>query len=186
MEIAILRHGKPDAMSEKKIYASSFVDWIKGYNASSLSKSSVPTDSALSYANKCKAIVCSSLQRSIDSAKALSRKKIVLSDELFVEAGMPSTNLGFLKLSPGSWATIFRVLWFLGYSKNSESAKEAKTRAAKAAVKLVEFARQYKCVLFVGHGIFNRLLAHEFKKMGWFESKKPGSTYWSFVIYKKK
>ncbi len=183
MEIAILRHGMPEPILESPIPASSFIDWINSYNASGLSNTSLPTKSAVAYADGCKVIVSSSLQRSIDSAKALNNEKIVLSDEQFIEAGMPSANWEFLKLSPNTWSVIFRFLWLFGYSNNSESIKEAKQRVFLAANILIHLAKKHHKVLFVGHGIFNRLLVKELKNRGWSGPKSPGSIYWSFEVF---
>jgi len=185
MEIAILRHGKPDAPAKKRISASAFIDLITDYNASSLSKSSVPTDNALSYANECGAIVCSNLKRSLDSAKALDKEKVILSDQLFVEAGLPSANWRLLKLSPSLWAVIFRVLWLFGYSNNSESIIEVKSRASQGVNELTELAQKHQRVLFVGHGVFNRLLVKELRTRNWSGPKNPGSTHWSFEVYEQ-
>ncbi len=159
------------------------MDWINSYNDSSLSASSVPTDSVLAYANECNAIISSSLKRSIDSANALDSEKYFLSESLFIEAGLPSTNGSFLKLYPNHWAVLFRFLWLFGYSNNSESFKEAKLRANTATNKLVVLAQEYEQVLFVGHGFFNRLIVKELMKRGWLGSKNPGSGYWSIDTY---
>ncbi|MES9903100.1 MAG: histidine phosphatase family protein [Sedimenticola sp.] len=183
VEIAILRHGMPKPIPENRIPASGFIDWINSYNASKLSDTSLPTKSALSYADDCKVIVSSSLQRSIDSAKALNAEKLVLSHKQFIEAGLPSANWQLLKMPPNTWAVIFRLLWLFGYSNNSESIKEVKQRVSLAADKLIHLAKEHQKVLFVGHGVFNRLLVKELKNRGWSGPKNPGSTYWSFEIY---
>ena len=183
MKIAILRHGKPEPISENRIPALKFIDWINNYNASSLAESSVPNDSTFAYAKKCKVIVSSSLQRSIDSATALGSEKLLISDGQFIEAGLPSANWKVLNMSPKNWAVVFRVMWLFGYSKNSESYKEEKQRAFEAATKLIELSQVHGQLLFVGHGIFNRLLVKELKHRGWRGPKSPGSTYWSFGVY---
>lgn len=183
MKIAILRHGKPEPIPKDRIPASKFIDWINSYNASSLSESSIPGDAALACANECNAIVSSNLQRSIDSAKALDSEKHLISDGQFMEAGMPSASWKILKLPPNTWAVIFRLMWLFGYSKNSESYKEAKKRASDAATKLINLAQEHGQLLFVGHGMFNRLLVKELKGRGWSGPKSLGSTYWSFGVY---
>jgi broad specificity phosphatase PhoE len=184
MEITLLRHGKSDIPSLKKISASSFHGWVKNYNTSGLCPSSKPTTKALSCAKQCKAIVCSDLPRSIESAKALKAGNILLSSALFNEAGLPVASWRTLKLSPNVWAVIFRFLWLLGYSNNSESFKETKMRAAEAVKKLTEVAYQHESVLFVGHGVYNRFLAKELKRSGWSGPNNPGSSHWSFGVYK--
>ncbi len=185
MEITLLRHGKPDIPSLHKLSASAFTMWIQDYNAAALSASSKPTPEALACARDSKAIVCSKLQRSIDSANALDVEKLILSSSVFNEAGLPSTNWHSLKLSPKFWSVFFRILWLLGYSKNSESFSEAKNRAAKAAKILIELANESEKVIFVGHGVFNRMLANELRKNTWSGPKSPGSKHWDFGVYNK-
>jgi broad specificity phosphatase PhoE len=186
MEIILLRHGKPDIPSLKKLSASAFTTWIQRYNVAALSASSKPTHEALACSSDSKAIVCSKLQRSIDSANALDAKKLILSSSVFNEAGLPSANWHSLKVSPKYWAVFFRILWLLGYSGNSESFNEAKNRAVEAAKILIEFANGYEKVIFVGHGVFNRIVAKELRKNGWAGPKNPGSKYLTFGIYSKK
>jgi len=88
-----------------------------------------------------------------------------------------------LKLSPKFWAVFFRILWLLGYSRNSETYSEAKNRAVDAAKVLTELANEYEKVIFVGHGVFNRILAKELRKTGWAGPRNPGSKHWGFGIY---
>jgi len=186
MEITLLRHGKPIIPSLNKLSASEFYEWVHEYNASGLCPSSMPTTKAINCANACNAVVCSDLPRSIESAKALNADKIVLSNTIFNEAGLPIANWRTLKLSPKIWAVAFRVLWLLGYSRNSESFKEAKIRATEAVKRLKEIANEHERVLFVGHGVYNRILANELRRSGWSGPKNPGSNHWSFGVYECK
>ena len=148
-------------------------------------ESTYPPLSAVNYAHDCNAIICSRLQRSIDSATILNAGKIVLCDDLFIEAGLPSASWHTFKMTPKFWAICFRVLWLLGYSHHSESIKEVKARAALATDKLIELATQHHKVLFVGHGIFNRFLVKELIRRGWSGAKSPQSEYWAGGLYKK-
>jgi broad specificity phosphatase PhoE len=183
MEITLLRHGKPIIPPLNKISAVEFGDWVQAYNDSGLCSSSKPTTEAMIHAHTCNAIVCSDLPRSIDSAKELNANNVVLSDSIFNEAGLPVANWHLFKLSPKTWAIIFRVLWLLGYSRNTESYQDTKKRASVAVERLTEIAHQYQRVLFVGHGIYNRILANELRKSGWVGPKSPGSKHWSFAVY---
>ena len=185
MKIVILRHGKPVVPSLKKISASEFSAWVNEYNAAGLCSTSRPTEQAHHCANGCNAIVCSELPRSIETAKELNNNGIVLSDSIFNEAGLPSATWQAIKLSPKIWAVFFRILWLLGYSKGSESFKEAKSRASDAVEKLTETALEYESVLFVGHGVYNKILAVELRRRGWRGPKNPGSCHWAFGIYEK-
>jgi hypothetical protein len=83
------------------------------------------------------------------------------------------------------WAVIFRLLWLLGYSRNSESFVQTKSRASEAAKRLSGIAQEYENVLFVGHGAFNRILSNEVRRQGWHGPKNPGSTHWSFGVYSR-
>lgn len=126
MEIILLRHGKPIIPSLQKIKAISFINWIKSYNDSGLCSTSIPSQTTLNRASKCNAFVCSHLLRSKQSAEALNIKKITLSESQFNEAGLPSANWGILKLSPNTWAIIFRILWLFGYAKIQNLIKKQK------------------------------------------------------------
>ncbi|NOZ55045.1 MAG: phosphoglycerate mutase family protein [Gammaproteobacteria bacterium] len=185
MKIIILRHGKPVTLSLSKLTASAFTDWVDEYNTAGLCPTSKPTEHAQNCANKCNAIVCSELPRSIESARAFNNKSIVLSDPIFNEAGLPVANWKTIKLSPKTWAVAFRIFWLLGYSRESESFKEAKSRASEAVEKLIEIALEYESVLFVGHGVYNRIIANELRRSGWSGPKNPGSKHWSFGIYER-
>lgn len=185
MKITLLRHGKPIMPVLKKLSASDFYKWVKEYNISRLCPTSKPTLQVINYAKGCNAIVCSELPRSIDSAKAINAEAIVLSSSIFNEAGMPVANWHTLKLSPKIWAPIFRVCWLFGFSNKSESFKEAKLRAKEAVKLLTEIASEYENVIFVGHGVFNRILANELRSSGWSGSKNPGTKHWSIGVYKK-
>lgn len=185
MKIVILRHGKPVIPSLRKLSASAFSGWLSEYNAAGLCPTSKPTEHAQNYANRCNAIVCSELPRSIESANAFNSESIVLSDSIFNEAALPVANWQAIKLSPKTWAVVFRVLWLLGYSSNSESFKEAKSRASKAVEKLTEIALEYESVLFVGHGVYNRIMANELRRRGWFGPKNPGARHWAFGVYER-
>lgn len=186
MEIILIRHGKPIIPSLRKISPFMFNEWVGSYNASGLCSTSLPTEESLKIASKCKVIVCSELPRSIESAKALDENKITLKSSIFNEAGLPIPSWRFPSLSPKAWAVFFRILWFFGYSRNSESFKEAKSRAAKAANILKELAEVNTSVLFVGHGVYNRIVANELNATGWVGPKSPGSKDWSHGVYKYK
>ncbi|WP_025564581.1 histidine phosphatase family protein [Psychromonas sp. SP041] len=185
MQITIIRHGKPDPISEHPMTATEFTYWITFYDQSKVSLNTSPLPSSVTHANNCNAIICSRLQRSIDSASILNAGKIVLCDDLFIEAGLPSASWHTFKMTPKFWAICFRVLWLLGYSHHSESIKEVKARAALATDKLIELATQHHKVLFVGHGIFNRFLVKELIRRGWSGAKSPQSEYWAGDLYKK-
>ena len=186
MEVILIRHGKPIIPPLKKLSPLMFNKWVRLYNASGLCSTSLPTEEALKIASRCNVIVCSELPRSIESAKALDEGKIILKSSVFNEADLPISSWRFPRFSPKVWAVYFRVLWFFGYSRNSESYKEAKIRAAEAVNILKELAEINESVLFVGHGVYNRIVANELKSTGWVGPKSPGSKHWCHGVYKYK
>ena len=185
MKITLLRHGKPNAPSLEKLSAADFRGWVREYNDSGLDLASEPTHEALACAEDCNAIVCSNLPRSIDSGNALNPEKVILKDSIFNEAGLPTANWHKPNLSPKLWAVFFRVLWLFGYSRDSESFKEAKYRAVKAVEVLMGLADEHSKVVFVGHGVYDRILANELRRSGWVGPKNPGSKHWSYGVYKR-
>jgi len=58
-------------------------------------------------------------------------------------------------------------------------------RASEAVEKLSEIAQEYESVLFVGHGVYNRILAKELSRHGWSGPKNPGSNHWEFGVYER-
>ncbi len=184
MEIVILRHGEPNIALSKNMSAPDYLRWLDVYAVSRICQSSIPEDNVISLANRCNVVVCSDLPRSFDSAIKLGvENKVILNSSIFNEAGMPVGHCKYLKFSPKIWSVFFRMLWLFGYSTNSESFKEAKVRASIAAKILVILAGKHKRVLFVGHGVFNRLLVKELRLLSWSGSKNPGSKYWSHAVY---
>ena len=104
-------------------------------------------------------------------------------DSVFNEAGLPTNDWCCVKLTSNLWLITLRILWFLGYSPNAESRKEASVRAKKAARLLNELSKKHEVLMLVGHGIFNRLLDKALLDIGWKVQKDPQSNYWSYAVY---
>lgn len=183
MKIVILRHGKPAIDRWPAVYAVEMQLWIKHYNNAGV------IEPATIECKRCvigsDTILCSAMQRSIDSAAMLRPDLTLQPDPELVEAGLPYANWRVLKLPVKYWSLVFRVMWLFGYSKNAESCWSAKQRARAAAEKIIKTAVENGSVVYVGHGIFNRLIAKELRTQGWNGPVNPGSKYWDFSIYKK-
>ncbi len=183
MQIVLLRHGKPDVSEHRKFRANELHRWIESYNSAGIISEHVPSRGAIEITSVCNTVVCSDLERSVESARALGVKKISVIEPMFREMGLPFCSFPTLKLSPSIWAAFFRVLWFLGYSSNSESIHEARLRASIGANRLIEMARKNGSVLLIGHGFANRFIAKELLSEGWQGPKSPGKKYWEFGEY---
>ena len=73
-----------------------------------------------------------------------------------------------------------RVAWLLGWSRDVESLREATSRAARAADRLVSLASTHGSVMLVGHGMLNTLICRELRRAGWRGTGSP-RTYWGRV-----
>ena len=184
MQITIFRHGKPKIGFSKMVSPRDMHKWIDSYNASGICESNKPSGKAIEAVGKSDVVVCSDLPRSIESAKVLSQKN-VLSFPEFREIGLPYASWGFPVLPPKIWTIVFRVIWFFGYSANSENMNAAKIRAIRGVTKLEALAKEHGAVVLVGHGIINRLIVNELMLRGWLGPKDPGRKYWDFDIYSK-
>ena len=183
MRIVLLRHGKPDVPEHGKLKVNEIHQWIESYNSAGLSIEHRPSREAIEIANNCNAIVCSNLPRSVESARALGLREVIYIESLFREMGLPYASFPSPRLSPNIWVTFFRVLWFLGFSSNGESLREARLRASTGASRLKEIAANTGSVLLVGHGFVNRFIAKELLSSGWQGPSSPGRKYWEFGVY---
>lgn len=165
-----------------KIKAQELKKWINAYNEAGLSTEDSPPKEVIFLTEGCGVVVCSDLHRSLESAKALGIERIDMVDPLFREAGMPYCEVPVLTMAPNQWAFLFRLLWFFGFSANSESLTMARMRAVEAVGKLEQAAEESGSVLLVGHGFMNRFIAKELIKRGWNCKKRAGGNYWHHLF----
>lgn len=183
MKIVLARHGKSKIEDYKKTSPRGFGDWIRHYDNTGIDTTHAPTEKIIFEAKQTEFVVCSNLKRSLESASLIGIEVVDLECSGFREAGMPYGNWNILRMTPKAWSVIFRVMWLLGYSSNTESFKEAKTRSKECAKKLMALAERHSSVLLVGHGIMNRLIAKELISLGWQGPPSPGKKYWEFGVY---
>lgn len=183
MRITLLRHGKPAFELKGKVRAKDLGEIARSYDLSGIAD--VPPKETVEAAQGSCFVVCSHLERSLDSAKALGCSEIHLSDALFCETAIPHFDSGSITLPVGVWAVILRLLWLFGFSRNGESFADARKRARHAAVRLAELADEHQHVLLVGHGFINHFIAKELKKNGWSGPSKPGQGFWEYAVYEQ-
>ena len=115
--------------------------------------------------------------------RALGREPDLI-DEVFREADLPIFRMPPFRLSPIFWASLFRVMWLCGISRNVETLSIAKQRAVHAADILVTYVEESNGpVLLMGHGVMNRLIAKELISLGWKECRQQGNGYWKARAY---
>jgi broad specificity phosphatase PhoE len=181
-KIILLRHGEVDIKNYKNIPANQFGKWVTEYDNSNIKPEFQSKDEVKNLLDEADVLICSNLKRSVQSIEIFDKIPFETND-IFNEAQLPLSNWKLLKLNPKIWLIIFRLLWFFGYSQNSESFKEAKQRAKSAAERLVELSKQNKTVILVGHGLMNKLIQKELILQQWIESKKLQSKNWCYGVF---
>ncbi|TXC85702.1 histidine phosphatase family protein [Metabacillus litoralis] len=188
MEITLIRHGRSLHTEQTPVTCKELHSWVVKYDEVSILEEKQYPSEAIKKATEANVLLTSDLKRAIDSASSLTSERPVESYSLLreVDLPIPSGNLFGVKLSPKTWLTLFRLLWFCGYSNNSESFSHAKERAKKAAHFLINEASKHESVTVVGHGFFNILVTKQLKNEGWISQTKQSSKHWSCTTYKKR
>ena len=182
MEIVLLRHGKPDVDLTGNFNAVKLKQLVVDYLEASI-KDSAPVELKNQFNSHY--VVCSNLERSIQSANKIGFDKINYSDVLFSETNLPHFDRSLFTLPASMWVIMLRLFWLFGFSKNGESLTQAKLRSRRATSKLIKIAEENNKVILVGHGLMNRLIANNLRQLGWQGSPSPGKKYWSYGKYTK-
>jgi len=157
--------------------------WIAEFNDGGILSGEIPQSTSIAAA-RCKVLVASPIRRSYQSAQLLASSKLIVTEDLISEAGMPHPDWLFPVLPIAVWLVLFRVAWYGGYSRNAESISDASMRATVAADRLVDIARQHYSVFVVGHGIMTTLAARRLVQMGWSGPRRPANRYWGHCVYR--
>jgi len=108
MQIALLRHGKPNFPNSGWVNGSEYKKWIEAFNANGLSDHSLPSAKLIEKTKKYNSIVCSNLNRSIESANLLGLYEKRIIDKLFREAELPLWNHMGVKTTTSFVDSIFK------------------------------------------------------------------------------
>ena len=182
MEIILLRHGEPKIKLKGIVNAQEFKQLIEEYAQAGIVY--LPPEK-FNKQFKSHYVVCSHLERSLQSAHFLNLKKINLIDDLFAESSLPHFDKSKIRLPIIVWLVSLRIMWLFGFSHNGESFVDAKMRAIAAANKLIVLARDHNKLILIGHGLMNRLIARQLKINKWHGPSSPGNKFWTFGVYKK-
>ena len=189
MQIILMRHGKPDlyleVLKRRKVSPTEVGEIVRDYEGSALSPDTTPPEDSRAMALECGAAISSDLLRATQSIKRLGVQDSASVDPEFTESAMPYLRWQWPKLAFYTYCIIFRVFWFAGFSSNGEAYRTAKIRSARCAAKLEHCAADKGSVLFLGHGIMNRLISRDLKRLGWSVKRKGGDDYWSYSVFHK-
>jgi len=147
------------------LYAKEMGKFVERYKYAEIKKE-MPSLKINKILNDSDKVFCSELKRSVDSLVLLGKTADV-QDRVFNEVETPYPRWKWFKVYPDIWLALFRGLWRLGYSSHSESFKEAKIRAEKATVKLINSSCYHPTVTLLGHTIMNKFIAKALVKKGW-------------------
>jgi len=182
--ITLVRHGRPDADRTVRISWTGYRRWWADYDLAGLREGQPPPPENLQdIAKGADRVLSSTLPRSLETAQAVVRDKEIVTDPVFIEAPLPSPPLPGLRLKPGTWGVISRILWWLGYSAGGESRRDAEIRAEQAADRLVAEAATGSDVVLFAHGWFNRMLRPALKRRGYRCFVDRGDSYWAYRRY---
>ncbi len=183
-KIILVRHGEPDVKKVKMINGLEIEGFLDSYNKANIKDGSKPPQHLLTLAQSCEVVVCSNLNRSLSSCKALGIMPHE-SNEIFQEANPPYIKTKLLKLSPKSWLIISRAFWLVGYSKYGESLAQTKKRAFQSAQILKNHSKTGD-VMLVGHALLNIFIATFLRKNGFKGPKIPAKNFWEYGVYTPK
>ena len=180
MEIVLLRHGKPEIELKGNVNATGFKQLVVKYEQSGIQD--LPPNN-LKNRFEGHYVVCSNLERSLQSAKVLGFKQIHLTESLFAETSIPHFDQTLFKVPVMIWLIGLRIMWIFGFNKNGESFLQAKKRSKLAAEKLVLLAQENEKIIVVGHGLINILIGRQLQINGWNRKRAKGKKYWKFISY---
>lgn len=179
--VILARHGEPALSRRVTLTAEGYRDWWARYEEGGLKDGQAPPPSLLAMARSADAVVSSTRERSIQSARAIAEGRDVRSDPLFVEAPLPSPPLPpWFKLPPRWWGVLSRFCWWaFDYHDGQESLAEAEARAGRAAKALADRAAAGEEVVLIAHGFFNAMIGRALTARGWRKTLDQGFRYWS-------
>lgn len=186
--ITLVRHGEPALSRRVKLTAAGYRDWWGRYTLAGLLEGQIPPPQLVKWAEEAGFVYSSTLQRSIETARAVCKGKPFESLDLFIEAPLPPPNFPtFLTFSPKYWGGISRFWWWaFNHHAGEETRKQAEARAAQAARLLHDKAQTGEDVLLLAHGYFNWMISLELGKLGYSQTCEQGFKYWGCRRYERR
>jgi broad specificity phosphatase PhoE len=183
MRIILMRHGPPMLNKNRWISLSKLQQWIDRYDACGIDHSTAPDNHTLEMIRDCRTVVCSDIERSIDSAQRLGYRNPTHVNHLFSEIPLPVFSLPLPPLPVKWWLLLFRTLWFMRIHGGTETYPQARHRADIAAAELIQLACRYDTVLLIGHGLNIRMITKALHDKGWRGPASPPDGYWGAAEY---
>lgn len=183
MQIALVRHGKPDVdFSHSSVR---HLDWVEAYDAAGIDPRLPAPARVRELAEAAVYALSSDLPRAVESLGALERDDPAPAESLFREVGLRGLPFSPVRLEPDLRAALARFGWRLGWSHPTETPLGLHRRVRAASKELSTLAAAHGSVLLVGHGFFNTLIAWRLLAAGWRGPAWPTGSYWSAAVYRK-
>ncbi len=180
MTITLIRHAPVVADWDTRLSADELPDFIRRYDSAPID-TAPPSKDIFDIVANADRVVASPLPRAVESLGVLGFEADE-TDEIFAEAPLPTLGWKRLRLKPMQWLSFFRILWLLGLLKGEGSFADSKTRAQRAADRLVDLAQKHGNVVLMGHGGMNAMIAKALRRRGWKIVRKSGGIgNWSVV-----
>lgn len=185
-QIALVRHGEPDMEKNGKFTGDEANLFLKCYDSVCII---VPEKPFFNIGEKEDVEVFSSpINRALTTAHYLCGpdEKITISSEFREFENKIGKTDSKKKWPIKVWTTTARIKWMLGgKQKGIESFSDAKKRARRAAEMLTAASENNPKVLLTAHGMLNRYIKKNLKKMGWKVVEDTGSDYFGTTILVK-
>jgi broad specificity phosphatase PhoE len=183
MRIFLVRHGKPDTVSEEPIAGHDVGRWVRRYNEAGITKALAPPAAVCDLATAAGCVLVSDLRRARESAAWLAASRDVRVDPELREAALPESLSISTRLSPGTWVAVARVAWWLNWCESDEPIAMTRQRADRVAGRLEALAAEHGSVMAIGHGMFNRFVASRLRRRGWRGPSVLPRGYWAVAQF---
>lgn len=185
--IVLARHGEPALSRKVLLTAQEYRRFWASYEVLGILPGQTPPDALMDFVARCGALVSSTRQRSIESAKALAGERQFVQHEILVEAPLPPPNFpGWVRMSPKLWGFFARLWWWcFNHHEGQETRRQAVQRAEEAADMLIELAASGEDVVVLAHGFFNFMIGRALRRRGWRLAASQGYKYWSMRRFER-
>ncbi len=184
--IVLIRHGEPHIDLYRRTGHRDFRAYIDAYDQAHLNPQSAPPPELCALLSRLEGldrVFTSDRPRARESGARLLPQAHLCEEALFCEAPLGAPPVPFLRMRVPKWAILSRGLWYAGFHPGIEGPAAARSRAKRAAARLVAHADVRGAAVLVGHGYFNFMIGRVLAAAGYQRSGSHRARFWNVVIY---
>jgi broad specificity phosphatase PhoE len=185
--ITLIRHGPPTVSLRQRVRGHQFRQFVARYDAAEIAQRAFPPLATRQWVAQASVVFASPRPRARHTVELLGVERAPILNPQFREIEFPVDFSRHFKFSAFTWSVIGLVLWRMGYSHQSESLAQTRSRACVAADLLEQSLEKplqgASSVVLIAHGGINRLIAQELRKRGWAGPRMPHSEHWGCTTY---